>query len=58
METRGIETSTELAAIEADCRTGSGAASFGRVVHRALLAVALFSALAMTLFWAGLTPPR
>jgi hypothetical protein len=64
MEARHIETPAELASVEnaylAESRStapGTGR-TLARAIRRALLALATLSALAMTLFWAGLTPPR
>jgi hypothetical protein len=53
------ETPTDLASVENAYDTGSSTITgLARTLRRALLALAMLSALAMTLFWAGLTPPR
>jgi hypothetical protein len=61
MEARPVETvgltAIETAYAEPTKRPARRAASLvGRALRRALLAVVMLSALAMTLFWAGLAP--
>ena len=62
MDSRPIETSADLASVESLYVTKSAATGamvgLARTLRRVLLVLAVLSALAMTLFWAGLTPPR